>query len=64
MESIEHDTNEPTYKTDSWTQTTDLQLPGSGVGVGEGREGLGVWGLHMQTSVYRTDKQGLTIQLK
>ena len=26
-------------------------------GVGEGRDGLGVWGKEMQTDLWRTDKQ-------
>ena len=62
MWNLKYGTNEPTYETetDSQTQKTDLQLPR---GEGWGRDGLRVWGQQMQTIIYRMDKQqGPTVQ--
>ena len=63
MWNLKYDTNELIYEreTDSQTQRTDLWLPRArGPG---GRDGVGVWGLQMQTIIYIMDKQqGPTVQ--
>ena len=50
MWNLKQDTNEPIYKTDSWTQRTDLWLPvGRVLGEGwSGKLGLGDVGYYIQ----------------
>ena len=56
MWNLKYDTNELIYETetDSQTERTDLWGPRGG---GWEREGVGIWGLQVQTSKYRMDKQ-------
>ena len=61
MWNLKYDTNELIYKaeTDSQTQKSNLWLP---KGMGVGRDKLGVWDQQIQTTTYKLDKQGPTVQ--
>ena len=64
MWNLKYDTNELTYKTetDSQTEKPNLWLPKGKRGGGR-RDKLGVWDQHIQTTIYKIDKQqGPTVQ--
>ena len=61
MWNLKYDTNETIYETEMGSQIE--QTCGCQGRGGSGRDGLGVWGQQMQTSIYRMDKkQGPTVE--
>ena len=59
MWSLKNDTHEWIYKTDSQIQKTNM-IP---KGKGEGKDKLGIWDEHIQTTICKIDnKQGPSVQ--
>ena len=62
MQTLKQDTNEPLYETEteSWTQKTDLWMPGRDDWE---RDEVAGWGWQKQATLYRMNKQqGPTVQ--
>ena len=56
MWNLKHDTHEPIYETDTYTENSHVVAKGEA-----GVRGMGVWSKQMQTTTYRMDKQGPTV---